>query len=93
LFSREEAGTGFVGDGIPKLATGTVDGFRGQGIGRATLDALIVHARSRYPGISLSVRDDNPAVRLYERLSFRKVAGSDMKNRVGTTSYNMLLRF
>jgi hypothetical protein len=46
---------------------------------------------SRYAGMSLSVRADNPAVRLYERVGFRKVVGTESVNRVGTTSYTMRL--
>ncbi|MGC1462087.1 MAG: GNAT family N-acetyltransferase [Terracidiphilus sp.] len=93
VFSKEEAGNGFVGEGIPELATGTVDICRNQGIGKATLDCLISKAQSKYAGICLSVREDNPALRLYERLGFRKVAGSEMTNRLGTQSANMLLLF
>lgn len=93
LFSKEEAGSGYVGDGIPELATGTIEGFRNRGIGASTLKALIVEAKSKYPGICLSVREDNPAVKLYERLDFKKLLGSEMRNRVGTRSFNMLLRF
>jgi ribosomal protein S18 acetylase RimI-like enzyme len=40
----------------------------------------------------LSVRQDNPAVRLYERLGFRQ-HGAAFTNRVGTSSMTMLLRF
>lgn len=93
LFSKEEAGNGFVGVDIPELATGTIEDYRGQGIGAKNLEALIEQVKLYYPGICLSVREDNPAVRLYERLSFKKIPGSEMKNRIGTQSYNMLLRF
>ncbi len=93
LYSREEASWGFVADGIPELATGTVDGYRGQGVGTATLSALLDVAREHFPGLSLSVRETNPAVRLYERLGFTRVPGSEMRNRAGSTSFNMLVRF
>jgi hypothetical protein len=43
--------------------------------------------------VSLSVRADNPARRLYERAGFRPVAGSDVTNRVGGTSLTMVIRF
>jgi hypothetical protein len=39
----------------------------------------------------LSVRETNPAVRLYERLGFKLVPGSEKTNRVGTRSFNLLL--
>jgi ribosomal protein S18 acetylase RimI-like enzyme len=93
LLSKEVAMEGFVKDDIPQLATGTVDGFRGKGIGSATLESLIHHAKSQFPGICLTVRVDNPAIHLYERLLFKQVPGSEFMNRVGTKSYNMLLSF
>jgi len=50
-------------------------------------------ARPKYRGISLNVRRSNPAVRLYERLGFRKVPGSEMVNRVGGVSIIMEVVF
>jgi hypothetical protein len=43
--------------------------------------------------VSLSVRDDNPARRLYERFGFRPVDGSGRENRVRGTSITMVRRF
>lgn len=91
LFTREQAGTCYFGERIPELAIGVVPDFRGSGIGTKTLSRLIEEVRSQFPGICLSVRNDNPAVRLYERHLFKKVAGSETTNRVGTESYNMYL--
>jgi hypothetical protein len=93
LFSREQAGTGFVGEDVPELAMGALKNIRSEGFGTIALRQLIETVRPHYRGICLSVRDDNPAVRLYERFSFRKVAGSEMTNRIGTKSYNMYLEF
>lgn len=48
---------------------------RGHGVGTALLRALIELARDKgYPGLSLSVEEDNPALRLYERFGFVRVA-------------------
>ncbi|MDQ1528012.1 MAG: hypothetical protein QOG18_2625 [Microbacteriaceae bacterium] len=83
-----DPGFGFVGEDIPELTIGIVDGHRGTGIGRAVLDALLESAKAMgLPGISLSVEDGNDAARrLYESLGFAvvgRVGGSD----------TMLLRF
>lgn len=44
---------------------------RGQGAGKALLDAVARHARSLGCGkVTLEVRDDNPAARLYRREGF-----------------------
>jgi ribosomal protein S18 acetylase RimI-like enzyme len=54
---------------------------------------LIEELRSKVPAICLSVRKDNPAIRLYERFSFEQVHGSERVNTIGTESQNMLLNF
>ncbi len=92
-FSRQEAGATFVAEDIPELATGTVEGFRGQGIGAETIRSLIASSQEDYRALCLSVREDNPAVRLYQRLGFAKVPRSETRNRAGTLSFNMVLRF
>lgn len=44
---------------------------RGQGVGKALLEAVAEHARSLGCGkVTLEVRDDNPAARLYRREGF-----------------------
>ncbi len=81
---------GYLGDGILELAFGTVPSERGLGVGTATLARLIDECRSvQALGISLSVRADNPAVRLYQRVGFATL--SEIVNRVGTRSLVMKL--
>jgi ribosomal protein S18 acetylase RimI-like enzyme len=80
---------GFLADGVLELAFGAVAGERGQGVGTATLSRLIEACRPAANGISLSVRSDNPAVRLYRRLGFETM--SEIVNRVGTLSLVMKL--
>jgi hypothetical protein len=54
--------------------------------------ALIGEAARRGLGLCLSVRSENPARRLYERLGFRDIPGSAATNRVGGMSIGMALR-
>ena len=44
-------------------------------------------------GLCLSVRLDNPALRLYERLGFAPIPDSELANRAGGRSLGMGLRF
>jgi len=81
----------FLEDGVLELAFGTVPSERGQGVGTRALASLIEACRPRAKGISLSVRADNPAVRLYRRLGFETL--SEIVNRVGTQSLVMTLDF
>ena len=92
LFVGEEPGHGHVADDIPELAFGVIKNLRGQGIGTLLLERLLEECRERFASVSLSVREDNPSIRLYQRLGFRPV-GESFTNRVGTSSIAMLLRF
>ena len=80
-------GYGWVSDDIPELTIGVDPAARGQGIGRALLDALILRVRAAAPALSLSVEDGNTAARtLYENAGFVVVG------RVGDSD-TMLLKF
>ena len=85
------ADAGYVADGVLELAFGTVASERGNGVGTRALLRLIELCRASARGISLSVRAENPAVRLYERVGFRTTA--EITNRVGGKSLTMLLEF
>ncbi|WP_394837133.1 GNAT family N-acetyltransferase [Pendulispora rubella] len=91
LLAGEERGYGWIDDAIPELAIATAPGVVGRGLGTRMLRELIEHARGRYPAMSLSVRQDNPARRLYLRLGFSPV--KERTNRVGGISDTMILRF
>lgn len=68
----------------PELAIGVRPEARGRGIGEVLLRALFAEAAGSYPAIVLSVRDENPAGRLYERLGFSTQRA--VSNRVGGRS-------
>jgi hypothetical protein len=53
--------------------------------------ALIGEAARRGLGLNLSVRSENPARHLCERLGFRDIPGSAVTNRVGGVSIGMAL--
>lgn len=89
LWPDEDKGFGWLADDVPELAMAVAPAWRGQGIGSQLLDEVLQAGRGYYRAISLSVRADNPAVRLYERAGFEKVPGSETLNRVGGTSFIM----
>ena len=76
---------------VPELAIATLPSARGQGTGSALLRAFLEVARSRFPAVTLSVREENPAVRLYERHGF--VIERRIMNRVGSVSLAMRCTF
>ena len=92
-FTKADPGYGFVDESIPGLAIAVLPSHTGRGIGSTLLQELLAAARQKYRGVSLNVRQSNPAVRLYERLAFRTVPGSEMVNRVGGISIIMELVF
>lgn len=71
VFSKCNPGYGFVAEEIPELTIGVLESARGQGAGKAMLNALLDQARqSGYTAISLSVDRNNRARHLYERFGF-----------------------
>lgn len=78
-----------VDDSVPELAIAVRPEYIGQGIGTRLLAALLDAARPVYAAIVLSVRDDNPARRLYERHGF--VVVDRITNRVGGQSLVMVV--
>jgi ribosomal protein S18 acetylase RimI-like enzyme len=91
VLAGEERGYGWVDDEIPELAIAVLPEAVGQGLGTRMIEALLRDARGRYPGVSLSVRKDNPARRLYLRTGFVPV--QEVTNRVGGLSETMVVRF
>lgn len=92
-FTRANPGHGFIDESIPELAIAVLPAHTGRGIGTTLLQELVTAASQKYRGVSLNVRQSNPAVRFYERLGFRKVPGSELVNRVGGISIIMELEF
>ncbi|WP_218021320.1 GNAT family N-acetyltransferase [Nocardia crassostreae] len=92
-FSHGRPAYGYVDDETPELAIGVMPGMRGAGVGTALLGELLDRARMRVPGVSLSVRITNPALRLYERMGFVEVPGTEVVDRSGGNSVTMVLRF
>jgi GNAT superfamily N-acetyltransferase len=94
LFSSADPGFGYVDDRTPELAIAVLPEHRGKGIGTRLLTQILEFAGDIYPAISLSVRANNPVIRLYQRAGFVKVDGSEIVNRTGeTSSFNMIYRF
>lgn len=69
----EPKGFGYVDDETPELAMSVLKEYRGQGVGSALMECVLDLAAGRFPGVCLSVDDDNPAKRLYLRAGFLPV--------------------
>ncbi|KST67343.1 hypothetical protein BC008_29550 [Mastigocoleus testarum BC008] len=78
LLVGKNQGYGYVNDDTPELSIAVLPEYRGQGIGTQLLTYLLSSVYG-HSSISLSVSEDNPALRLYKRFGFvvvRKSAGS-----------------
>lgn len=74
FFTASDPGFGFVEADTPELSVGVVPQWRGRGVGRELLGALIAAARDAgIPALSLSVGSDNHARHLYAGLGFQPV--------------------
>lgn len=70
-FTESSHGYGFVGEGVPEVSIAVVADRRRCGVGRQLLQELIDASVARgCSALSLSVREENPARRLYESLGF-----------------------
>lgn len=88
LLIGADRGDGYIDDQTPELALGVTPAHRGKGVGTELLRLLLETAREPFHGITLTVRTDNPAIRLYERFGFRRLPG-ELMNRVGGQSVKM----
>ena len=79
----------FDGTIYPELATAVLPNALAKGIKTQLMTQIIAASKNRWEGIMLSVRSDNPAYHLYERMGFETVR--ELTNRVGTASHEMLL--
>jgi ribosomal protein S18 acetylase RimI-like enzyme len=70
-YTNEEHGYGFVAEDVPELAIAVIASRRHEGIGSRLLAGLIDGSVAQgCSAISLSVREANPARRLYEAAGF-----------------------
>jgi ribosomal protein S18 acetylase RimI-like enzyme len=88
-FSTAELSSPYGDETTPKVSIGVKPEARGHGVGEQLMRALIGAAARRGLGLCLSVRTDNPARRLYERLGFREIRGAAVTNRAGGISIGM----
>lgn len=89
LLIADKTNPSYYDDKTPELAIAVLPGWLGRGVGSALMDRLAQAATGRYPAIVLTVRANNPAVRLYDRFGFAVI--DEIVSRVGTKSYKMLL--
>lgn len=101
FWTNERHGFGWVDALTPEMAIAVEPWFQGQGIGGHLIEAikeqllntsLPDHQGKTFPPrfLSLNVRAESPAVRLYQRHGFTRVEGSERQNRTGGISFNML---
>ena len=70
-YTEVSHGYGFVAEDVPELSIAVVESRRHEGIGRRLLVELIAAGTAQgHRALSLSVRSDNPARRLYESVGF-----------------------
>jgi ribosomal protein S18 acetylase RimI-like enzyme len=74
MLSGKNRGYGYVDDATPELCIAVLPERRGKGIGTLLLRQLLASVDEKYEAVSLSVNEENPAVRLYTRLGFEVVS-------------------
>ena len=93
LWTPANRGFGWVDEQTPEMALAVEAEFQNRGVGTRLIEALRIQLReSGAQQMSLNARADSPAVRLYEKLGFEKIAGSERVNRTGGESFSLLAR-
>ena len=91
LLVGENKGYGYVDDDTPELSIAILPEYRGQGVGTELLTCLIASV-SGQSSMSLSVSEDNPALRLYKSFGFvvvsKNVGSLTMKREPTRTKAN-----
>jgi ribosomal protein S18 acetylase RimI-like enzyme len=91
LLTGEAQGYGYVDDETPELAIAVLPDHRSRGLGGRLLRELLAAARGRFGAVSLSVRAENPALRLYERNGFRVAA--ERESGESTAGVSLTMKF
>lgn len=91
--AADNKGYGYVADAIPELAIAVTPESRSLGVGTNLLAEIMALAQKQFSAVSLSVRADNPALALYQRVGFTPVPGSEITNRAGSVSFTMVRTF
>ena len=89
LWTEFNKGYGYINNEVPEIVIAVVPNERGKSLGTLMLTKFLNQLNSTYDTVSMSVRSDNPAVKLYKRNRFIKVEGSEIVNRIGGTSFIM----
>lgn len=87
LLLDDEKTISYIDDDTPELAIAVSPTYLAHGVGTLLLTSVLASARKHYTAVVLSVRANNPARHLYERVGF--VVFGETLNRVGTASLNM----
>ena len=78
FFTAGDPGYGFIDGATPEVSMGVLGPWRGRGVGRRLLVALVLAAREKgLPALSLSVETDNYAHQLYESCGFQSVTAAN----------------
>ena len=89
MLIKENRGYGYLDDETPELAIAVHPDFRGMGVGVRLLAQLLERAKDFYNKICLSVRANNPALHLYEKMGFGIVQDSERTSHTGGSSFTM----
>lgn len=84
-------GFAFLTDDLPELALAVHPDHQGQGIGQQLLKELFDDIKEISRGMVLSCRLENePAMKVYNKMGFIQIPGSEIKNKAGSESANFV---
>jgi ribosomal protein S18 acetylase RimI-like enzyme len=91
LLRADDNAPGFVDERTPVLVVGVKPEFRGEGIGSAMLEQLLLEAGALYDRVSVSVASASQEMRFFERFGFTGVPGSEGRSPVdGSDTFTLI---
>jgi ribosomal protein S18 acetylase RimI-like enzyme len=91
VWARQYGESPYLGELTREITIAVRPAARGGGVGASLLHAAIDEAAAQGLALWLDVRETNPvAMRLYQRLGFRRVPGWAARNRTGSMSFGMI---
>ena len=83
-------GFAFVDHDTPELIVVVKPEYRKQGLATALMNQLFIEVSKIFSQLSVSVEDNSPTQKFFEKLGFTKIDNSEHKNEKGSDAFKML---
>jgi ribosomal protein S18 acetylase RimI-like enzyme len=90
--NADHASNGYIDDITPVLNIAVIPEFRGQGIGSTMIEQLFLESGALYDNLSVSIINDLPEVKFFERHGFVFLEGAMKKSPVDGSDVRVMVK-